>query len=117
MALDFEGEPNLPNALRRAPAPALRDVAHMLRSIDYEARLGLLGHPGAARLRGLADDWAERCQTAFCEGYQQGGGTDPAAYAPLLRALMLEKAVFEVVYEARHRPGWLSIPLEAIAAA
>lgn len=117
VALDFEGEPNLPHALRRAPAPALRDVAHMLRSIDYEARLGLLGHPGAARLHGLADDWAERCQAAFCKGYQQAGGTDPAAYAPLLRALMLEKAVFEVVYEARHRPGWLSIPLEAIAAA
>ncbi len=117
VALDFEGEPNVPHALRRALAPALRDVAHMLRSFDYEARLGLLGHPGAARLRGLAGDWAERCQAAFCAGYTQGGGTDPAACAPLLRALMLEKAVFEVVYEARHRPAWLSIPLEAIAAA
>ncbi len=117
VALDFEGEPTMPHALRRALAPALRDVAHMLRSFDYEARLGLLGHPGAARLRGLADTWAERSQAAFCTGYAQGSGTDPAAYAPLLRALMLEKAVFEVVYEARHRPTWLPIPLQAIAAA
>jgi maltokinase len=117
VALDFEGEPNLPHALRRAPAPALRDVAHMLRSFDYEARLGLLGHPDAAQLRDRADAWAERCQAAFCDGYAQGGGPDPRANAPLLRALMLEKAVFEVVYEARHRPGWLPIPLAAIAAA
>lgn len=117
VALDFEGEPTMPHALRRVLAPPLRDVAQMLRSFDYEARLGLLGHPDAARLRGVADAWVERCQAAFCAGYAKGGGMDPAAYAPLLRALMLEKAVFEVVYEVHHRPAWLSIPLEAIAAA
>lgn len=117
VALDFEGEPTMPHALRRAPAPALRDVAQMLRSFDYEARLGLLGHPDATRLRGAADSWVVRCQAAFCAGYAQGGGMDPTADAPLLHALMLEKAVFEVVYEARHRPAWLAVPLEAIAVA
>jgi maltokinase len=117
VALDFEGEPTMPHALRRAFAPALRDVAHMLRSFDYEARLGLLGHPEATQLRGTADAWVERCQAAFCAGYAKGGGVDPRGYTPLLRALMLEKAVFEVVYEAHHRPAWLPIPLEAVATA
>jgi maltokinase len=117
VALDFEGEPAVPLAVRRAPGPALRDVAGMLRSFDYAARHRLLGRPGAGQLRGPADDWVARCQSAFCAGYAQAGGMDPEADAPLLRALMLEKAVYEVIYEAHHRPAWMPIPLDAIAAA
>jgi maltokinase len=117
VALDFEGEPAVPLAQRRAPAPALRDVAGMLRSFDYAARHRLLGHPDEARLRRPADDWVQRCQAAFCAGYAQAGGMDPERNSALLRALMLDKAVYEVVYESRHRPAWLPIPLDSIAAA
>ena len=117
VALDFEGEPAVPLAQRRAPAPALRDVAGMLRSFDYAARHRLLGHQDEARLRPAADDWVRRCQAAFCAGYAQAGGMDPDRNSALLRALMLDKAVYEVVYEHRHRPAWLSIPLGSIAAA
>ncbi len=117
VALDFEGEPAVPLAVRRAVAPALRDVAGLLRSLDYAARHRLLGHPDEARLRKPAGTWAQRCQASFCAGYAQAGGMDPRRHAPLLRAMMLEKAVYEVTYEARHRPSWLSIPLDSIAAA
>jgi trehalose synthase-fused probable maltokinase len=116
VALDFEGEPAIPLAQRRARYPALKDVAGMLRSFDYAARHPLLGNPDAQRLRPAAEIWVERCQTAFCAGYARAGGTDPVANAALLRALMLEKAVYEVVYESRQRPAWLSIPLDSIAA-
>jgi maltokinase len=117
VALDFEGEPAVPLAVRRAPAPALRDVAGMLRSFDYASRQQLVGHPDAEPLAPLADAWARQCQAAFCAGYAACGGIDPQRHGALLHALTLEKAVYEVVYESRHRPAWLSIPLDFVAAA
>jgi maltokinase len=113
--LDFEGEPVVPLAQRSARAPALRDVAGMLRSLDYAARHQLPGHADQERAHAAARDWVSRNQAAFCAGYAQAGGTDPGKHAVLLRALTLDKAVYEVMYEASHRPSWLSIPLESIA--
>lgn len=115
--LDFEGEPSVPLTRRRAFAPVLRDVAGMLRSFDYVARHQLLQEPGNQRLRAVASDWVRGCQDAFCAGYREAAGEDPRRSGSLLRALLLQKAVYEAVYEARHRPGWLPIPLHAIAEA
>ncbi|MGH3200712.1 MAG: maltokinase N-terminal cap-like domain-containing protein [Streptosporangiaceae bacterium] len=115
VVLDFEGEPASPLAQRRARSSPLRDVAGMLRSFDYAARHQLLTHPDQATLTPVASDWVRRNGEAFCAGYAAAGGLDPAGNAVLLRALLLDKAVYEVIYEARNRPTWLAIPLESIA--
>ncbi|MFJ8043154.1 maltokinase [Kitasatospora sp. NPDC096147] len=112
--LDFEGEPAKPLTERRLPQPALRDVAAMLRSFDYAAAHLLAGTPADPELAHLAAAWAGRNRTAYCAGYTAGGGMDPGTAPELMRALEIDKAVYEVVYEARHRPGWLPIPLAAI---
>ena len=115
VVLDFEGEPATPLAQRRARSSALRDVAGMLRSFDYAARHQLIGHPDQAALNDVARDWVRRNAAAFCAGYAEAGGFDPEANHVLLTALELDKAVYEVLYEARHRPSWLSIPLDSLA--
>jgi maltokinase len=115
VVLDFEGEPASPLAQRRARSSPLRDVAGMLRSFDYAARHQLLTRPDAASLAPKASDWVRRNSDAFCAGYAAAGGLDPAGNSVLLRAMLLDKAVYEVIYEARNRPTWIPIPLESIA--
>ncbi|GAA3720188.1 maltokinase N-terminal cap-like domain-containing protein [Streptomyces tremellae] len=102
--IDFEGEPARPLAERTRPQPPVRDVAGMLRSFDYAARSH---EPWRA-------DWAARCRDAYCEGYAEAAGGDPRAEPELLRAYETDKAVYEVLYEARHRPDWLPVPMAAI---
>ncbi|MFF4656492.1 maltokinase [Streptomyces sp. NPDC001381] len=102
--IDFEGEPARPPAERRMPQPAVRDVAGMLRSFDYAAHSADSPDPG----------WAHACRAAFCSGYAEVAGRDPRTDPVLLRAFETDKAVYEVVYEARHRPDWLPVPLSAI---
>ena len=56
------------------------------------------------------------CQAAFLDAYAGAAGSielDPV----LLQALILDKAVYESIYEARNRPDWLPVPLAGIDAA
>ncbi|MEV0936458.1 phosphotransferase [Streptomyces phaeochromogenes] len=102
--IDFEGEPSKPLAERRMPQPTARDVAGMLRSFDYAAHSHAPVVPG----------WADTCRAAYCSGYAEAGGRDPRTDPVLLRAYETDKAIYEVVYEARHRPDWLPVPMEAV---
>jgi maltokinase len=115
VVLDFEGEPASPLAQRRARSSPLRDVAGMLRSFDYAARYQLITHPERERLAPVASEWIRRNADAFCAGYAEAGGLDPGRNSVLLRALLLDKAVYEVLYESRNRPTWTAIPLDSLA--
>ncbi|MER6732683.1 maltokinase N-terminal cap-like domain-containing protein [Streptomyces puniciscabiei] len=102
--IDFEGEPARPPAERRMPQPPVRDIAGMLRSFDYAAH----------SVTPPAPDWARVCRAAYCAGYAEVAGRDPRTDPVLMRAFETDKAVYETVYEARHRPDWLPVPLSAI---
>lgn len=104
--VDFEGEPMRPIRERRLPDSPLRDIAGMLRSFDYVA--GSLRDTSTSDL----DAWSHASRDAFLGGYEHRAGTPTTG--PLLDAFELDKAVYEAIYEARNRPGWLSIPLAAI---
>ena len=112
--LDFEGEPARPLAERRTLESPVKDVAGMLRSFDYAARHLLADHPADPQREYRAAEWAGRNRDAFCVGYARAGGVDPRSQAVLLRAFETDKAVYEVLYEARNRPTWLQIPMAAI---
>ena len=121
VAIDFEGEPLRPLAERRRPDLPARDVAGMLRSFEYAAAT-IAREPvadGAAPPRvGSALDpaaWGAGARAAYLQGYAaEGGGGEDAA---LVRLLELDKALYEVSYEARNRPTWRDLPLAAVRAA
>ncbi|TDE00430.1 aminoglycoside phosphotransferase [Jiangella asiatica] len=117
--VDFEGEVLASAEERRAPHSPLRDVAQMLRSFDYAARhLLITDHPpedpAHDQIVYRAQEWTQRNSEAFCNGYASASATDPRGDLDLLTAYEADKAVYEVVYEARRRPSWLPIPLAAV---
>ncbi|ARQ68369.1 maltokinase N-terminal cap-like domain-containing protein [Streptomyces marincola] len=105
--IDFEGEPARPLTDRRRPGPPVRDVAGMLRSFDYAACQHRTGGP-------WVEEWSRANRAAYCRGYAEASGNDPLAQRELLLAYETDKAVYEVLYEARHRPAWLHVPMAAI---
>ena len=123
--IDFEGEPRRTIAERRRKAPAARDVAGLIRSIDYSAtaayeRALKMGHDENNRLANALAEWRDRATEALLTSYheatidQKFWPADPRAAGQLLNFFLLEKAFYEVEYELSHRPDWLRVPLTGI---
>jgi len=125
MLVDFEGEPERPPSQRRKKSSPLRDVAGMLRSINYAAVAAMRGATSdraedTSDLEPLARDWEQRSVAAFLAGYREsiaGCASYPAdddLAQQLLELFILEKAFYEMSYELANRPSWVRIPLEGI---
>ncbi len=128
--IDFEGEPLRSIGERRIKRSPLRDAAGMIRSFDYAAWAALDRHkdliPGEragalAPLTQAARAWSAWTSRAFAAAYFERMaaldprllGPDPADHELLLRAWLVEKTCYEIVYELNSRPAWVHIPLRA----
>jgi maltose alpha-D-glucosyltransferase/alpha-amylase len=128
--LDFEGEPARSLEERRVKQSPLRDVAGMLRSFSYAAAAGLEAynqrHPdsshGGRSLEPWARLWQNAVSTEFLRAWQTTIAANPALVPDaaqaqkLLNAFLLEKALYELLYELNNRPAWVRIPLTGILA-
>ena len=54
----------------------------------------------------------EGSEQAFLDGYREIAGDVPQ---PLLDFFLIEKAAYEIGYEAANRPAWLALPLSGLA--
>jgi maltose alpha-D-glucosyltransferase/alpha-amylase len=120
--IDFEGEPRRPLGERRRKAPAARDVAGLIRSIDYSATAALeralkVAPDEHGKLGAALADWRDRSAAAFLTAYRETitnprlWPADPHAAGQMLNFFLLEKALYEIEYELAHRPDWLRVPL------
>ncbi|HEK0908204.1 TPA: maltose alpha-D-glucosyltransferase [Pseudomonas putida] len=125
--IDFEGEPARPLDERRAKHSPYKDVSGVLRSFDYAAAMILrsasavdLSDAARQARQRVARQYLHQSRHAFVEAY--GLATAAIAHAwqhaegerAALELFCLEKAAYEITYEADNRPGWLAVPLHGL---
>jgi maltose alpha-D-glucosyltransferase/alpha-amylase len=101
----------------------------MLRSFSYAAYAGLNAftqrrppnnEADARNLEAWARLWQNTVSTEFLHAYRQTISANPNLIPQppqaniLLNAYLLEKALYELLYELNNRPAWVRIPLAGI---
>jgi maltose alpha-D-glucosyltransferase/alpha-amylase len=125
--IDFEGEPARPLDERRRKMSPLRDVAGLLRSFHYASAAAAPGRSAASPQTGerrttLLERFRRDASSAFLEAYREVLQSAPTpwigeqAEQSMLDLFLLEKAAYEIRYEAANRPTWLPLPVIGLAA-
>ncbi|WP_049277638.1 putative maltokinase, partial [Pseudomonas putida] len=125
--IDFEGEPSRPLQERRAKHSPYKDVSGVLRSFDYAAAMILrsasavdLSGPAQQARQRVARQYLHQSRHAFVEAYGLATAAMPHAWQQAegeraaLELFCLEKAAYEITYEAENRPSWLAVPLHGL---
>jgi maltose alpha-D-glucosyltransferase/alpha-amylase len=123
--LDFEGEPARSLAERRSKQSPMKDVAGMLRSFSYAAYAALMNFTARrpedlSRLMPWARLWERAVSAEFLRAYRTASQnsahvpSDGAEFRKLMDAYLLDKALYELLYELNNRPTWVRIPIEGI---
>jgi maltose alpha-D-glucosyltransferase/alpha-amylase len=124
--IGFEGAPRRSLTERRRKAPAARDAAALIRSIDYSVTAALeraetIAPDEQGKLAKALAQWRDRAAEAFLTGYREAMTSeatnhrlwpaDPHAATDMLNFFLLERAFQEIEHELSHRPDWLRMPL------
>ncbi len=119
---DFAGDRSLRHSQRRLKHVALRDLAQLLRSLDYAAMRADVAagnrDPVAGSVR--AEEWSNRVREAMLEaGLEALAGTpllpdDPEDVELLLHLYRLTRVASELRWEVANRPEWIPVALRGI---
>jgi maltose alpha-D-glucosyltransferase / alpha-amylase len=120
--IGFGGGSRHPLAERRRAAPAARDAAGLISSIDRSAAAALeralkIAPDEHGKLASALAQWRDRATDAFLAGYREAmtnhrlWPADPHAATSMLNFFLLEEAFHEIEYGLSHRPDWLRAPL------
>lgn len=119
--IDFEGEPSRTMDERRQKLPALKDVAGMLRSLDYAGATMMQRTESdeeraeiAAWVKSASDAYVSSWRTAIAGNQHMLVPENEEAFQSVLNLMIAEKALYELRYEMNNRPDWLWIPLDAL---
>jgi maltose alpha-D-glucosyltransferase/alpha-amylase len=125
--IDFEGEPARPLDERRAKHSPYKDVSGVLRSFDYAAAMILrsasavdLSDAARQARQRVARQYLHQSRHAFVQAYGLATAAMPHAWEQAegeraaLELFCLEKAAYEITYEAENRPTWLAVPLHGL---
>lgn len=124
LVVDFEGEPHRPASEREAKYSPLRDVAGMLRSLNYATGVVASSHDvqADAASRHWLEDWERQARLRFLDAYREAITPSPVPIAPsensafqrAIAVLEADKAFYEVRYELSSRPDWAWLPLDSL---
>jgi maltose alpha-D-glucosyltransferase/alpha-amylase len=125
--IDFEGEPARPLEERRGMYSPYKDVSGVLRSFDYAAAMAVrnaqsvdVSEQADEVRKTVGERYLQQAQRAFIEAYGLATASLPHAWEDTdgeraaLELFSLEKAAYEIAYEAENRPSWLAVPLHGL---
>lgn len=107
--LDFEGEPMRPAIERKEKYPPEKDIAGMLRSIDY---LTYTLYKNEKLAEKNFAEWTKKARGYFLKGYGQVIKVSERDSTALLKFYELDKVIYELQYELNNRPDWINVPLD-----
>jgi maltose alpha-D-glucosyltransferase / alpha-amylase len=121
----FEGDLRLPIEERRRKAPAARDVASLIRSIEYSAHAALeralkFAPDENGRLGMALTEWVKRSSAAFLAAYREFmtnsslWPADRQAANHMLDFFLLERMFDELECELEQGHEWVRLPLTGV---